>query len=131
MLGQRDYKFKHSGVVGVITGCLRHLTGSLLLLTSLLLRLAFRLNLADIRCLNLLVPVAGAFALSLVSGDMAALHGVLLSVCVVFSHDSALFCARSVWRSSPWWSALSALSRPFSLAQRHRHVMYKYYIIVV
>src|SRR5262245_40470593 len=27
----------------------------------------------------------------------------------VTQHDSALFCARSVWRSSPWWSVVSAL----------------------
>src|SRR5262249_21161901 len=42
---------------------------------------------------------------------------------MLFQHDSALSFALALAGLSPCRSLVSALSRPFSLAQRHRHVV--------
>ena len=57
-------------------------------LLALLLRVPLRFDPADVRFLDLLVPVAGALALLLVAGDVSVLHTVLLCMCVV---DDDLF----------------------------------------
>ena len=98
-------------------------------LLALLLRLPFGFDLADVLLFNLLVPVAGAFALAFVTSDVSVFHRVLLCMGVV--DDDLLSLLRSPLRGPrPVGLASEALSRPFSLAQRHRLSRYRYYTTV-